>query len=212
MSVQATIAPFRLDVVEFRAFEATRPDEERWELIDGMPVMNAAPLPDHAVIAGNLHVLLANALATHDRSRRVVQAPGVALGIDALTVPGLGKGSRYAPEPDVAVIARHRPKGRRLIETAFVLAEVASSTDEEPVLSGGIRWIDAKARLYRAHPHCEAVLVIEQDRVEARLWLRRGEDWTERRLTSADDLVIPSCGLACRVLDLYAGTELGEDD
>ncbi|MBV9523493.1 MAG: Uma2 family endonuclease, partial [Alphaproteobacteria bacterium] len=39
---------------EFFAFTATRPDEEKWELIDGEPIRNASATRLHAIIAGNV--------------------------------------------------------------------------------------------------------------------------------------------------------------
>jgi hypothetical protein len=37
----------RLSVADFRAFAATRPDEEPWELIDGAALMVAPPTKAH---------------------------------------------------------------------------------------------------------------------------------------------------------------------
>jgi Uma2 family endonuclease len=52
--------PARVDlamtVEEFLAFADARPETERWELIDGLPVMMTNPSLDHDVIVGNLIV------------------------------------------------------------------------------------------------------------------------------------------------------------
>ena len=34
-------------IEEFLAFTATRPQEERWELIEGVPVLNPSPIQTH---------------------------------------------------------------------------------------------------------------------------------------------------------------------
>ena len=45
---------------EFFAFTATRPDDEKWELIEGEPVLNASASFLHQIIASNLIVSLAD--------------------------------------------------------------------------------------------------------------------------------------------------------
>ena len=47
-----------MTVEEFYAFTDARPDEEKWELIDGEPVLNAAPSPTHQLIVRNVVVAL----------------------------------------------------------------------------------------------------------------------------------------------------------
>src|SRR5215467_14182964 len=47
-------------VEEFYAFTDMRPDEEKWELIDGEPILNASPSPLHQRILKNLVVALGN--------------------------------------------------------------------------------------------------------------------------------------------------------
>lgn len=71
----------RLSPAAFRSFQAARPDEERWELIDGTPVMMTPPLIDHNRIASTLERLLNDALERHDPGREAVQRPGLELGL-----------------------------------------------------------------------------------------------------------------------------------
>ena len=44
-----------MTVEEFYAFTDSRPDDEKWELIDGEPVLNATPSFLHQRIVGNIH-------------------------------------------------------------------------------------------------------------------------------------------------------------
>ena len=44
-----------MTVDEFYQFTDARPDDEKWELIDGEPVLNATPSFLHQTIAGNIH-------------------------------------------------------------------------------------------------------------------------------------------------------------
>ncbi|WP_246687851.1 Uma2 family endonuclease [Methylobacterium sp. WL93] len=46
----------------FWDFVASRPDEEKWELIEGRFVMQAQPSIDHQIIAGNLDRRLSEGL------------------------------------------------------------------------------------------------------------------------------------------------------
>ena len=45
-----TIKTGPMTVGEFYAFTDTRPDEEKWELIDGEPILNASPSDFHQKI------------------------------------------------------------------------------------------------------------------------------------------------------------------
>jgi len=107
----------RMSGGDFRAFQATRPDHERWELIGGIPVMMTPPTLVHHLIASNLQRLLLDALEAHDPARLAVQRAGVQLD----------SGS-YAPEPDVLVIDAAFDAGHRFVDRAYLLAEVVSQT------------------------------------------------------------------------------------
>ena len=211
MSVSATRTahPQAMSKDDFRLFQAGCADEERWELIDGLPVMMTPPFIDHNRIASNVERLLNDALITFKPSRVAVQRPGVELGLEAAVLVGLGRAAKYVPEPDIAVIDDDPRPERRFVDKASVLVEVVSSTDEEPVLPGQESWIGAKVRLYRSHAHCEAVVVIEQRCMEVRVSLRSDGGWVDAILCNEDAvLVLPTCGLRCKVSDIYAGTHL----
>jgi Uma2 family endonuclease len=185
----------RMTGAQFRSFQETRPDHERWELVKGVPIMMVPPTIAHQRIADNLTRLINDALATHDPARFAVSASGVELGEAALAQIG----EDYRPEPDVMV----------MVDRAYVVAEIVSDTDNEPVPGEKEPWITVKRRLYRAHPPCEAVILIDPYRVDVRIDLRTTDGWTARRLTSLDErLIIPSCGLQCLVTDVYQGTPL----
>jgi Uma2 family endonuclease len=55
-----TIKTGPMTVEEFYDLTDTRPDNEKWEPIDGKPILNASPSPVHQRIAENLLVVLAN--------------------------------------------------------------------------------------------------------------------------------------------------------
>jgi Uma2 family endonuclease len=53
-----TIKTGPMTVEEYFAFTDTRPDNEKWELIDGEPILNASPSRLHQIILDNLVFLL----------------------------------------------------------------------------------------------------------------------------------------------------------
>jgi Uma2 family endonuclease len=194
----------RMSGAEFRRFQEGRPDHERWELVRGVPVMMVPPTLAHNHIASNLQRLLNEALAKHNPGRVALQRSGIELADDA------GLGEHYRPEPDVVVMDAQYHRGQRFIDRAYVLAEVVSDTDNEPVPGAREPWIEVKRRLYLAHPPCEAVILIEPDRIEVRIDLRTKDRWVSSKLTRLDDrLTVPSCGLQCLVAELYGATPLG---
>src|ERR1700752_2749239 len=87
-----------MTVEEFYAFTDGRPDEEKWELIDGEPFLNASPSRLHQKILRNLVVSVA----------AFEQRPGVGWEL----LPGLGVrvSDRSRPEPDVLILPKDAPR------------------------------------------------------------------------------------------------------
>ncbi len=198
-----------MPVDAFRAFQVARPDDERWELVDGTPVLMTPTQIGRARIAGTIERLLSEALETFDPSRIALHDIGIDLGLAEEALVGLGRAAGYAPQPDVAVIDADFAIDQRFACRLYVAVEVVPSTDDAWLTAAGMPWIDAKTRLYQAHASCEAVLAVEQHRLEARLSLRSGTGWRTTVLTRPGDPVrLPTCGLDCRLADLYRGTPL----
>ena len=187
--VQRKAAP--LSVEAFRAWLASRPEEERWELIDGVPMMMAPPTRDHQRIASNLERLLNDALEAYRPALSAYQRVGLNLG------PVV---QNYDPEPDVAVVDADAGGDPRYTDRFYLAAEIASESD---------RTLEGKCEIYKRHPDCRCVMVIRQDRYEVNLACRSDNDWDEIAFTQPDDgLVLPEFGLRCNVADLYKGTTL----
>ena len=188
----------RMSSTEFRAFQDMRPDHERWELIDGVPVMMTPPTLSHNLIATNLQMLLLGSLEAHDPSKVAVQRAGVKL-----------PSGSYTPEPDVMVVDADFEGGQRFVERAYLLAEVVSDSDEVWVPSTNRRWVDVKREIYRGHEHCAAVLIVSQDRMQVDLDLKTDKGWKSTTLEGAGaELSIAEFGLRCHVGDLYDRTHL----
>jgi Uma2 family endonuclease len=178
----------------FRAFTAGRPEEERWQLIDGVPVMMTPPTKAHQRIASNLETLLLTALEKHDADLTAYQRLGVNLGPEA---------EHYDPEPDVLVIdAEIGPNiDERYADRFYLAAEVVSSSDKT--------FVEAKREIYRRHAACKCVLVVQQNRYEVSIDVRTDAGWPQQVLVKPDDVLdLPAFGLRCKLSDLYRGTAL----
>ena len=180
-----------LSVDSFRAWLASRPDEEHWELIEGVPMMMTPPNRRHQRIASNLEKLLNAALKRHNPVLAAYQDIGVNI---VSTVP-------YDPEPDVTVIREDENPDPRYAERFYLVAEILSESDK------GI--IESKREIYRAHPSCTCILLIRQDRLEITVDSRADDGWRSQMLHGTDELVLPEFGLMCPVRDVYQDTPLG---
>jgi Uma2 family endonuclease len=184
----------RLSVEVFRGFLEGRPDEERWELIDGVAVMMTPPTLAHQRIATNLQRILNEALERHDPTRAALQRAGLDLA------PAV---EDCDPEPDVVVIDSQLSKqpGLRYANRFYLAAEVVSDRDRI--------YIESKRSVYKLHETCACVLTIEQDRCMVRIDTRAGAGWQEQLLTDFDDvLVLPGFGVRCKIAELCRWTAL----
>ena len=180
----------RLSIADFRAFVATRPDEEHWELIDGGAMMMAPPTKAHQRIASNLERLLNDALRRSNPSLAAYQRVGLNLA------PAL---KDYDPEPDVVVIDAHDDADERYSDRFHLVAEVVSASDRKK--------LQLKRRMYKQHPACTCVLAIRQDRYEVRVDRRTDAGWGETLLQRPNDvLALAEFGLSCTLAELYSDT------
>jgi Uma2 family endonuclease len=181
-----------LSVASFRAWLTSRPDEEHWELIEGVPMMMTPPNRRHQRIAFNVEALLNAAF----KRQNLMFAAYHDIGVNIVsTVP-------YDPEPDVAVIREDENPDPRYAERFYLVAEVLSDSDKSI--------IESKREIYRAHPSCAYILLIRQDRLEITVDRRTESGWRSQALRQGDDVLsLPEFGLSCRVRDVYQDTPLG---
>ena len=180
-----------LSVASFRTWLTSRPDEEHWELIEGIPMMMAPPDRRHQRIVSNLEFLLNAALKRHNPMLAAYHDIGVNI---TSTVP-------YDPEPDVAVVREDENLDPRYADRFYLVAETLPDSDK------GI--IDSKRDIYRAQPSCSCILLVRQDRVEVVVDRRTAEGWSSQTSRVGDELNLPQFGLACEVRDIYRDTTLG---
>jgi Uma2 family endonuclease len=181
-----------LSIDAFRAWVISRPDEEHWELIGGFASKKQPASKTCRRITSNLERLLNDALEINRPELTAYQRVGLNL---APVTPD------YDPEPDVVVVDADAPGDERYSERFYLAAEVVSESDRKTV--------ESKRDVYRRHPDCRCVLVIEQYRIEVSISLLSGNSWTERRLNKPDEvLILEDFGLRCTLADLYRGTAL----
>jgi Uma2 family endonuclease len=175
---------------QFLAFLSTRPDEERWQLIDGVAVMMNPPTYRHQKIGANLVRLLGDALE-HTRPELVAVYGG------GVRVEGY---AAFLPEPDVVVVDQDADE-ISYAERFYLAAEVLSQSNDP-------EFIDLKVERYAEHPHNLYTLVIAQREVRVELF-SRATAWKPIVLGSPNDVLeLPELGFRYAVRDLYRGTPL----
>jgi Uma2 family endonuclease len=180
-----------MTVEEFYAFTDTRPDEEKWELIEGEPILNASPLDVHQWIVTN--VLLA--LVTRQSDSK---APWRALPDLGVRVSEMNR-----PEPDVLVFPskHHRPERRRDRDDVIVVFEVLSPSTEDRDLG----W---KRKAYTGLASLTHYIVISQDAVEVMVFAR-DDDFKGRKFRSLDEAIeLAPLGVSLPVAEIYRDTGL----
>ena len=188
-----TINTGPMTVEEFYEFTDRCPDEEKWELIDGEPILNAAPSPLHQWIVRN--VLVALTLLERERSASWAVLPSL----------GVRVSETNRPEPDLIILARTGDsldlQGRDRSD-ALVAFEVLSPSTKDRDL----RW---KRTAYTSLASLTHYVVIAQDAVEVVVF-GRDDGFAEKRLRSLNDLVeVPPLGISLLLAEIYRGTSLG---
>jgi Uma2 family endonuclease len=175
---------------QFLDFYLTRPDEERWQLVDGLAMMMVPATPIHQKLSKNLLYLLDRAL---ERNR-----PGLEAFYElGLRIPGIGD---FNPQPDLLVVD---PSALlvRYVETYYLVAEIISPSNTTEM-------IKRKIELYQRHPDNLYCLTVGQDSVHVTLFARE-QNWARVDLTSLDDvLALPAFGFEVKLADIYKGTPL----
>jgi Uma2 family endonuclease len=187
-----TIKTGPMTVDEFYGFTDRRPDEEKWELIDGEPILNAAPSPLHQWIVRN--VLVALTLLERERSASWAVLPSLGVRVSEIN----------RPEPDLVILPRTGAsldfQGRDRSD-ALVAFEVLSPSTEDRDL----RWKRTAYTSLASLTH----YVIAQDAVEVVVFAR-DNGFAEKRLRSLNDSVeVPELGISLPLAEICRGTGLG---
>jgi Uma2 family endonuclease len=180
-----------MTVEDFFAFTDSRPDDEKWELIDGEPVLNATPSFLHQQIAGNVHSRLL-VLSSGQQAWTVI--PGIGVRVANTTLP----------VPDVLVRPALPPNGNpasRECDDLIVAFEVLSPSTSDRDL----RW---KRLAYTGLASLTHYVVIAQDAIDVVVFSRAG-GFAEQRYRLIDDVIaFPALGVSLPLSEIYHGTGL----
>jgi Uma2 family endonuclease len=187
-----TIKTGPMTVEEYFAFTDTRPDNEKWELIDGEPILNASPSNLHQVIAFNLTVLLGT--IQRRRSQSWEATPGVGVRVSDTSLP----------EPDLFIrpagAARREPYSRETRDVVVAFEILSPST-----MDRDLRW---KKTAYTSLTSLTHYVVVAQDAVDVVVFAR-DTGFAERRYRSlADTIELSALGIALPLSEIYRDTGL----
>ena len=126
-----------LTIEEFLAFTQSRPQEERWELIEGVPVLNPSPVQIHQLVAGNI----ISFLMQHKEHRGAAWIPLLGVGTRVPVSPN------SLPRPDVYV-QEGPAEDRPVTADALVIFEVLSKSNRKADRA----W---REKVYASIPNCQ---------------------------------------------------------
>jgi Uma2 family endonuclease len=175
---------------QYQILLRSRPEEERWQLIDGIAIMMPPPTLRHQRIGGNLFRRLSDALDVARPDLAVLYESGLRIeGVPA-----------FLPVPDLLVVDTLVGEGS-YAERFYLTAEILSESNTEEYMS-------LKVQRYAQHPENLYSLVIGQRDLSVEIW-SRASGWKGVVLRSPDDVLeLPEFGFRCELRDLYRGTPL----
>ena len=159
----------------------------RWEFDGFQPVAMTGGTAAHAAVQRNLIRALGN---------RLDGKPCQVFGSD-LKVQVAGR-IRY---PDAFVVCSHvDPRATVITDPVIVFEVLSESTAGEDV--------GAKNAEYRATPSVRRYVILQQDRLAATVFSRKGEDWVTEHAFGADAVLrLPECDVVLPLLEVYADVE-----
>lgn len=193
MTVHANLAPeLQLTVEEFLAFTDSRPDGEKWELIEGAAIINPSPTDFHQIIVLNIGSYLLQAKVNSGAS----------------WFPLLGVGTRVPisknslPQPDLMVKAELGADSP-ISDEALVLFEVLSKSNTKADQA----W---RRKVYASVPNCQHYVTVATKTAEIVVY-DRSTGWQSRvvkGISASCDL--PAIGVSLPLTDVYRWTPLAE--
>ena len=152
----------KFSVEEYFALIESRPEEERWQLIDGVAMMMPPPTRVHQLIASNLAVRAQHAFS--GTSARAVRIAG--------SGPDRTRGRAVPARSGRRRARRDWPTTSSYVNKFYLVAEILSDSNTD-------KDIAVKRQRYLQHPDNLYFLLIEQKRVRVEVLARRpaGSPW-----------------------------------
>ena len=173
----------RMSVAEYQVWVESRPDEERWELLDGEPVLVSPPQHRHQRLVYNL----LHRVGDLADARGCEALPGLAILSEAM--------DDFAPIPDV-VVRCGPPLPSGYARDPVLIAEVLS-----PSTMANDR--GRKVDFYLTVPSLRTFLIVYQNEVRIEVW-QRDRDWEMQVFGQADRIALPELDGDLAVSDIYA--------
>src|SRR5580658_9626677 len=185
----ATQLPGFMTVDEFLRWNS--PEGHLWQLVDGIPVEMATPVPLHGAMQGEMARLIGNHVVDRGSPCSVIVTPGV--------IPGF-QSDRNFMIPDLAVTCSRGDMTGKAVREPLLLIEILSPSNHAET------WRNVWA--YITIPSLREILVIRTASVGVEL-ICRGDNgtWPEKPVAITDgDFTLSSIGLSLPVAALYRGT------
>ena len=180
----------QMSIEAFLAFFDTRPGGEKWELIEGFPVMSPAPTQWHQRIAGNL----------------ITALDLVKLASGASWVAMLGVGTRVPiapnslPQPDVYV-QEGAAQPSSVTDDALILFEILSRSNTRADQA----W---RQRVYASVANCQHYVTISTKSAEVVRHDRAG-GWKGLKIKGLDRILeLPAIKVDLPLRDIYRWTPI----
>jgi Uma2 family endonuclease len=187
-----TIKTGPMTVEEYFAFTDTRPDNEKWELIEGEPIVHASPSGTHHRILKNLVFLLTAAERAQPQSWEAI--PGIGVGVSPTSLP----------EPDVMILPAgtigRDPYGRQTRDVLVTFEILSPST-----MDRDLRW---KRTAYTSLPSLTHYIVIAQDAVDVVVFARQAGFKEQRIRSLSGSIEVSALGISLPLSEIYRDTGL----
>ena len=180
----------QMTIEEFLAFMDSRPDGERWELIEGVAIMNASPTDWHQTICLNI----GSELRAFKKASGALWTPILDIGTRVPASP------RSLPRPDIIVKAGAMT-GKAVSNDALVLIEVLSRSNSR---------IDRawRKRVYASVANCEHYVTVSMKSAEA-IRYDRADGWVGTTISGLKaTLALPAIHVQLPMRDIYSFTPI----
>ena len=193
MNAHQKLAPEQqMTVREFLAFTASRPNGERWELIEGVAVLNAAPVQLHQMIVANIVAFL----VAQKQATGASWYPMIGVGTVVPVSP------QSLPQPDVYVQAGI-PIDSPVTEDAVVIFEVLSRSNKK----ADQEW---RKRVYSSVPNCQHYLTVSRKLPEVTVHSRDAAWKGVRFMGLQASAQLPALGVSMPLSEIYRWTPLAK--
>jgi Uma2 family endonuclease len=175
------------NVAAFIEYIMPFPDHERWELLDGEPVLMSPQSERHQRVVSNL---LAKCRALGQR-KGCAEYPGLGVLNDDV--------GDYAPIPDVLVRCGPVGKGGYVTDPVLVAEVLSPSTAANDQ--------GRKLEFYKTIASLRTILIIDPEDRRVENWTRHDNGWSKKITLGAGTVPLAALDSEIKLAEIYAGLE-----